>query len=185
MHDILLYLQDKSIADLTFRTLADGLGISSYVLVYHFGSREELISQIVHAIEARPSEVLEPEMVTADRAAFEAWLRHAWKVGIREYGIQLQRLHFEAAMQDSVLEKQRGNGRKLYHSWVDVVQEWLSNQGLGEAEARRTGRLFVATLTGLRYDVIVTGEREEATEAFERLLKSFFLTIDSELKPGS
>ncbi|MGO4452722.1 TetR/AcrR family transcriptional regulator [Arthrobacter sp. RAF14] len=185
MHDILLYLQDKSIADLTFRTLADGLGISSYVLVYHFGSREELISQIVHAIEARPSEVLEPEMVSADRAEFEAWLRNAWKVGLREYGIQLQRLHFEAAMQDSVLEKPRGNGSQLYHSWVDVVQEWLRNQGLGEAEARRTARLFVATLTGLRYDVIVTGEREGATEAFERLLKSFFLTIDSELKPGT
>ncbi|PSS44521.1 TetR family transcriptional regulator [Arthrobacter woluwensis] len=185
MHDILLYLQDKSIADLTFRTLADGLGISSYVLVYHFGSREELISQIVHAIEARPSEVLDTKLVTADREEFEAWLRTAWKVGLREYGIQLQRLHFEAAMQDSVLDKPRGNGGKLYHSWVDVVQEWLRNQGLGEPEARRTGRLFVATLTGLRYDVIVTGEREAATEAFERLLKSFFLTIDSELQRGA
>ncbi|MDP5227992.1 MULTISPECIES: TetR/AcrR family transcriptional regulator [Arthrobacter] len=181
MHDILLYLQDKSIADLTFRTLAEGLGISSYVLVYHFGSREELISQIVHAIEARPAEVLDPEMVKADRDEFAAWLWNAWKIGLREYGMQLQRLHFEAAMQDAVLEAPRGNGGALFTSWVEAVHEWLVNQGLKDEAAWRSARLFVAALTGLRYGVVVTGDRDGATESFDRLLKSFFLTIDAEL----
>jgi len=36
---ILDYLMDKTLAELTFRSLAEGLGISAYVLVYHFGSR--------------------------------------------------------------------------------------------------------------------------------------------------
>ena len=35
---ILDYLMDKTLAELTFRSLADGLGVSSYVLVYHFGT---------------------------------------------------------------------------------------------------------------------------------------------------
>ncbi|MFJ3956031.1 TetR/AcrR family transcriptional regulator [Arthrobacter sp. NPDC090010] len=182
MHDILLYLQDKSIADLTFRTLADGLGISSYVLVYHFGSREELISQIVHAIETRPAEIVDTKLVGAGRDEFEAWIRHAWKVSIREYGLQLQRLHFEAAMQDTVLDTPRGHSGQLFLDWVSVMKDWLKNQGLNEEASARIGRLFVATLTGLRYDVVVTGDREAASAAFDRLVKSFFLTIDAELR---
>lgn len=46
---ILDYLMDRTLAELTFRSLAEGLGISTYVLVYHFGSREQLVNDIVAA----------------------------------------------------------------------------------------------------------------------------------------
>ena len=50
---ILDYLMDKTLAELTFRSLAEGLGMSAYVLVYHFGSRDQLINDIVVSIESR------------------------------------------------------------------------------------------------------------------------------------
>ncbi|WP_243400645.1 TetR/AcrR family transcriptional regulator [Arthrobacter sp. Bz4] len=61
LDQILDYLLDKTFAGLSFRTLADGLGISSYVLVYHFGNREELVNQIVTHIERRDETVKMPD----------------------------------------------------------------------------------------------------------------------------
>jgi AcrR family transcriptional regulator len=37
--DIVDYLLDKPLSGLTFRTLAEALAVSTYTLVYHFGSR--------------------------------------------------------------------------------------------------------------------------------------------------
>ena len=50
---ILDYLLDKPLSSLTFRTLASGLGVSTFTLVYHFGTRAELLSEIVAAISGR------------------------------------------------------------------------------------------------------------------------------------
>lgn len=38
------YLHDKPLSALTFRTVADALGVGAYTLVYHFGTREQLIT---------------------------------------------------------------------------------------------------------------------------------------------
>jgi AcrR family transcriptional regulator len=53
LDQILDYLLDKPLSEMTFRTLARGIGVSTYSLVYHFGTREELMRDIVGAISAR------------------------------------------------------------------------------------------------------------------------------------
>ena len=41
------------IGDLSLRALADELGTSHRMLIFHFGSKEQLWGEIVHAVERR------------------------------------------------------------------------------------------------------------------------------------
>ena len=54
LEQILDYLVDKPLAKLTLRTLASALGVSTYTLVYQFGTRDELVSDIVAGLIVDP-----------------------------------------------------------------------------------------------------------------------------------
>jgi AcrR family transcriptional regulator len=63
------YLTDKPLSALTFRGLATGLGVSSFTLVYHFGTGADLVREIIGAIATRQrgfETVLDPQDVTLD-----------------------------------------------------------------------------------------------------------------------
>ena len=62
--EILDYLLDKSLASVSFRTIAQALGFSTYTLVYHFGSRAQLMREIMEAVTERQDAV-----VTRDKLA--------------------------------------------------------------------------------------------------------------------
>ena len=81
---ILDYLMDKTLAELTFRSLAEGLGMSAYVLVYHFGTRDQLINDIVVSIESR-----------LDRMPAEWWLRRSQQhaVEARRFAVRTRTFH--------------------------------------------------------------------------------------------
>jgi AcrR family transcriptional regulator len=64
--EILEYLLDKSLASVSFRTLAQALGFSTYTLVYHFGSREQLLSEIVSAVSTRTDMIEDQLLQTPD-----------------------------------------------------------------------------------------------------------------------
>ncbi|MEJ1231134.1 MAG: TetR/AcrR family transcriptional regulator [Galbitalea sp.] len=69
LQEIVDYLVDKPLSALTFRSLATTLGVSSFTLVYHFGTRAELVREIIEAIANRQRgfEVLiEPADLTLD-----------------------------------------------------------------------------------------------------------------------
>ncbi|HXR45203.1 MAG TPA: TetR/AcrR family transcriptional regulator, partial [Pseudolysinimonas sp.] len=53
LEQIVDHFLDKSLSTLTFRSLAAALDISTFTLVYHFGSRSQLIRDIIAAIASR------------------------------------------------------------------------------------------------------------------------------------
>ncbi|NKX50929.1 TetR/AcrR family transcriptional regulator, partial [Arthrobacter deserti] len=96
--DILDYLRDKSLAEVSFRSLAEGLGISSYMLVYHFGTRDQLIAEITERIQASRGPELAADPAGLGPAEFRQRLLGFWHPSLQEDTRQLQRLSFEAAV---------------------------------------------------------------------------------------
>ena len=45
------WFADHGVGDTSLRTLADGVGTSHRMLIYHFGSREGLLAAVVEAVE--------------------------------------------------------------------------------------------------------------------------------------
>src|SRR5262245_21914444 len=53
------YVFERGASDLSLRPLADALGTSSRMLIYHFGTKDQLLVEILQAARARQYAMLE------------------------------------------------------------------------------------------------------------------------------
>lgn len=178
---ILDYLMDKTLAELTFRSLADGLGMSAYVLVYHFGSRDQLINDIVVSIESRLDRMRNTDVRDIDRAAWREFLLDSWQWTMAQRNRHLTRLEFEATAQDIVAADPRGTSQEHFRMLHHKTRDWLMVQGIAEEFADTDARLFTSTFYGLQFDFVVMNEPEAATKAFELMLTVFFNNLETRL----
>lgn len=180
------FLLDKSLAQTSMRTLAEGLGISTYSLVYHFGSRAGLVHDIVAAIESRQDELL--SVVTVDTSSvdkyFAAYVR-AWEWGLRPRNQQLQRLEFEAAMIEALDSHPDGAVWTAFRAWHDVARDALVDLGLPDAAAAREGQLMVDTIFGLQFDLIVTRDVARVDALFGDALSRYRTSIEELLEENA
>ncbi|MFJ5959187.1 TetR/AcrR family transcriptional regulator [Pseudarthrobacter oxydans] len=181
---ILDYLMDKTLAELTFRSLADGLGMSAYVLVYHFGSRDQLINDIVVSIESRLDRMRNTDVQDIDRAAWRDFLLDSWQWTMAQRNRHLTRLEFEATAQDIVAAEPRGTSQEHFRMLHHKTRDWLMVQGIPEEFADTDARLFTSTFYGLQFDFVVMNEPEAATKAFELMLTVFFNNLETRLAAG-
>jgi AcrR family transcriptional regulator len=166
--DILDYLQDKSLASVSFRTISQALGFSTYTLVYHFGTRANLLSEIVAAVSTRATgieETLQQNPGTLDVYFDGLFMSWAWTLEPRNR--QLQRLEFEAALIEAVEPQQHTFSRALYETWQRIGKNALMSLGLSEADAALETRLNINTFYGIQYDFVLNNKAAAATAAFE------------------
>lgn len=169
---ILDYLLDKPLASLTFRTLAKALDVSTFTLVYQFGTRAELVNDIVQAISGRQSDI-EDRLVTNPGTldAYYENLAISWAWTLDPRNRQLQRLEFEASMLEALDPDTHNSNRALYATWLRVGRDALESFGLSPDDAQIEARIMVDAFYGLQYDLVVNGDSESATAAFNRLIE--------------
>jgi len=96
------FLADKPLSSLTFRSLASALDVSTFTLVYHFGTRAELIHEIVRA----NTRAVTPEQAYALPADtlddYVAILRMSWQWTQLPENLHRQRLEFEAGLLEAI-----------------------------------------------------------------------------------
>ena len=165
--EILDYLLDKSLASVSFRTIAKALGFSTYTLVYHFGTREQLLSEIVAAVSTRTVAVEAQLAETSDTldTYFEG-IEESWTWTLQPRNRQLQRLEFEASLIEAVEPDKYDFSRALFATWQRIGQRALTSLGLDRDDAALEVRLLVDTFYGIQYDFVLNGEAEPATRAF-------------------
>jgi AcrR family transcriptional regulator len=154
------------IADLSLRELAAAIGTSHRMLLYHFGSREGLLTAVAQAVEeAQRAVVSEWGITSADS-------RRLWQHFSDPRLWPAERLFFELYAHALL-------GRPGTEGFLDnAIEPWVSaltpafvrEAGLDEATARAEARLAVAVTRGLLLDLLATGDRVAVTEAFERYL---------------
>ena len=162
-------------------SLAEGLGVSSYVLVYHFGHREELVNEIIRTIESRLDSIRATDVRDIDREAWRAFLLESWRWTMAQRNRHLARLEFEATAQDIVAESPRGTAQEHFRMLHDKTRDWLMLQGIREEFADTDARLFTAAFYGLQFDFVVNNQPEEASQAFDLMLLVFFNNLDRRL----
>lgn len=171
LEQILDYLLDKPLSNLTFRSLATALGVSTFTLVYHFGTRAQLVSEIVKAISARAT-AIESNLIenpgTLD--AYFHGLEVSWEWTLDPTNRQLQRLEFEAAMLEALDPESHTYMRSLYEGWQRMGRNALLSFGLSEEDAEIESRLAVDTFYGIQLDLVINQDDAKATLAFERAM---------------
>jgi len=157
----LAYVRAHGFANTTLRQLAEGVGSSHRMLLYHFGSREGLLAALVDAIESAERAATDEIFATASseqEAAHRAWDRLRAPERAAD-----ERLFYElAALTAQGVEGTERFKERFIGPWLDVAG------GSGEQRAQR--RADVALMRGLVLDLLVTGDAEGVDAAFEAWL---------------
>ncbi|MBP2322190.1 AcrR family transcriptional regulator [Kibdelosporangium banguiense] len=179
------YVAEHGVSDQSLRQLAAGLGTSHRMLIYHFGSKQGMLVEIIRAVETRQREVLaelaaEPGESPGDLA------RRFWQRISDPVLWPNERLFFEVYGQ--ALQGRPGTT----HLLDDVVETWVQPatalgiaQGLSEEDARANARLGVAVTRGLLLDLLATGDREGVDAAMERFIQSYEAQLPGRTSPLS
>ena len=171
LEQIVDYLVDKPLSALTFRGLASAIGTSSFTLVYHFGTRDELVRDIITAIATRQrgfETVLDPNTITVD--SYFTGLRQTFDHTLFPRNRALQRLEFEAQMLEAVAPD-HALTRRAHEELRDRARDALVALGLEKDRAALEGQLLIDTFYGIQVGLVVSGDVERATASFERALQ--------------
>lgn len=175
---IIAFMLDKPMADLTFRGLAEHLSVSTFTLVYHFGTKQQLIADIVESINALRRAAFAEAIggsVTLDEffdAARKFWLGMATTGPARAHRLAVQRLAFEAGLSEAVRGDPAGTARGLVMSLRRSIERGLLSAGLDPATAKREARMLAMIFNGVRLDLVLTGDEATADDDFVYALDS-------------
>jgi AcrR family transcriptional regulator len=164
------YLQANGLGALSLRELAAAIGTSHRMLIYHFGSKEGLLVAVVHAVEAQQRDFLAGLVADPAVGPVEA-MRAMWRRLADPSLWPSERLFFEIYGQ--ALQGRPGTegflGR-ITDDWIDLAAEYSVQLGSPREAARADARLSVAVGRGLLLDLLATGDRARADQAFERFI---------------
>jgi len=166
------------IADLSLRELAAAIGTSHRMLLYHFGSREGLLTAVARAVEEAQRAVVSEWGITSANA------RRLWQHFSDPQLWPAERLFFELYAH-ALLGRPGTEGflDNAIEPWVTLLTPVIAREaGLDDKAARAEARLAVAVTRGLLLDLLATGDRVAVTEAFERYLRhsdNYALTVSA------
>jgi len=162
------------IADLSLRKLGAAIGVSHRMLIHYFGSKEQLLVEIVRVSEQRQRDLLsrlrlDPGLAPADAA------RSLWRQLADPRLAAQERLFFE-------IYGQALRGRPeavpvlegLVTDWLEPLVAAEVDAGTDPASARARARLGLATVRGLLLDLLATGDREGVDAAMEEFLRLYY-----------
>lgn len=162
LEDAVDYVIENGLAGLSLRPLAAALGTEASVLLHHFGSKEELLVQILNGVRDRLRRVRRGS--SAEEGV--GGLRAVWDWASDPRHDALFRLFFEAYG----LALRRPD---VYRAFLDhVIADWLEELVPDLGPERST--LAVASLRGLLLDLLTTGDRLRV-DAAAHLLSSALL----------
>ena len=160
------------LADLSLRALATAIGTSHRMLIYHFGSKEGLLAEVVATVEAGQRQVM-ADLAATDEPTHLA-VRRFWR-GLTDPSVrEHERLFFEVVAQ--ALQGRPGTERlreTLVEPWLDVVAADGVRRGLPPDVARTQARLGMAVTRGLLLDLLATGDLDGVDAAMELFLDAF------------
>jgi AcrR family transcriptional regulator len=142
-------------AERSLRALAAGLGTSHRMLIYHFGSKEGLLTAVAREVEARQRAALadidDPDPAEAGwtfwRRLTDESLRANEKLFFQLYGQALGGTPGTAEFLDGIID-----------DWLEPLGELLARMGVPEDRRPAQARLGLAVARGLLLDLVTTGD---------------------------
>lgn len=167
--DAVEHFAQNGIGDASLRAIATSIGTSHRMLIYHFGSREGLLAEVVRTVEQQQRDLLaELEGLPLEQQAEEFWRR------VTEAALIYGPLFFELsahAMQD--LPHTEALKADLINVWLPPLIRLCVKAGIPEDQAPAYARLGLASSRGLLFDLLLTGDRAGVDEASALLNRLF------------
>ena len=150
-------------ADLSLRGAAAALGISTFPLTYHFGSKEGLMAAALAGHEARLQAMVMAWVASEPGGDPGALVRRFWAWVSREELLPSFRLFFEVwglALQRP--DRYPGVLEAAWAPWVALLRRIALESGVPANEADAVAGLGVAASTGAMLGLLTTGDQAGA-----------------------
>jgi AcrR family transcriptional regulator len=145
------HVLEHGLIGLSLRPLAAALGTSDRMLLYHFGSKDDLVATLLRTSNDRSVALLRALPPAADvRAA----VHDLWGLFTSDPSDRCQRVYVEAAALGLLgREPYASVVREANELWVSVLADHLVASGADPARARRAVTLLDAAYMGLQLDL--------------------------------
>jgi AcrR family transcriptional regulator len=164
------YVLETGVAALSLRRAAEAVGVSHVTLQHHFGSKEQLVDEIIECLLER---IVQSQSVHIDDAPtrdadLPTRLRMVWAHLTSPGGQRDIRLFIEFVGQSLF-----GGARlsppaaRSIEQRLELITATIVGLGCPREEAGAFGTLLLATLRGLIMELLITGDRERMDAAFE------------------
>lgn len=168
---IIKHLSVAGIATSTFRSIAAAVGVSTFPLVHHFGTKNDLLDAVVQEVERRQREQI-LSLASSARLPMEEYWR--WTVANRD----MLRLDMEILVRPRVRsDTQEADASAAFSDWHEHWIAELVAVGVEPEVAQIEATLLVAATAGLQLDLITTGDVDRTTRAFHKLSAESILTV--------
>ncbi|MFM1728202.1 TetR/AcrR family transcriptional regulator [Prescottella soli] len=161
------YVIENGVAGLSMRPLAKQIGVSHASLLHHFGTKENLLAEV---IENMRRESIPPALLSGAADDPLALLTAWWADRTSEPVLRRFRVMLEIYVQ-AVLEPERYERflDRFVGQWVSALEAGLRGAGCPDGQVTPTATLLLAQMRGLSLDLLGTGDRERVDEAFALL----------------
>jgi AcrR family transcriptional regulator len=169
------YVLEHGIAGMTLRGLGSAIGTNNRMLLYYFGSKEQLIGQALGeaaqrfpAFTAGMAALDDPGVPLVDR------LLAAWRGIAAPENLPFLQLFFEVFGQ-AVHNPGRFDDflARVGHDWTNQVAKALQAEGIPAAEAAALAREIVAVWRGLQFDLLSTGDAAAVAASYAGTAAAF------------
>ena len=144
------YALEHGLIGLSLRPLAEAIGTSDRMLLYHFRDKDDLVTTILQTSNARSVATLRELPASPDIRTAVLYLWRAVSGGHQQ---QCQRLYLEAAALGLFgREPYASEVREVNVAWMDALTEHFMRADLRRADARRVAFLVDSTFMGLQLD---------------------------------
>lgn len=169
------HLEDNGVDGQSLRSIAAGAGTSHRMLLYHFGSRDGLLSAVVDGLWQRLHEEFLAHMTSVEAGgAREAALR-LWSVLDRS--VAFTPLFFELSASAMRGASWREAFRAGARAWHRQLADTLLSAGLTNRDADALARTTLQVVRGALWETAITGDQDSVDAAIRTFL--------SERWPGS
>ena len=173
----LSYVVAHGVSDMSLRPLARAVGSSPRALLYHFGSKEELVAHILARAAARQREIfakLKSRNVGSRKACRAIWdvmsapsSETAFRLFFEVYGLALQdRKRFAFFL------------KRVVQDWLTFIAEPLQKQGRDRRDAEAFATVLIAGYRGFMLDLCATRDRQRVDAAVDMWLARITDTKD-------
>jgi AcrR family transcriptional regulator len=159
-------------ADLSLRPLAEQVGTSARLLIYHFGSKDQLVADALAEVRRRVGVSLKARAAHAKPKSLRDLLMMFWEWALEPSNQPYFRLLFEVdglAMYNRInFSQEVRNANSAV--WVGLIDNAAAGLSMEAGVYSARSMLIMGALSGLLQEFLSTGDRDSTTAALSTLI---------------
>ncbi|HEX8779415.1 MAG TPA: TetR/AcrR family transcriptional regulator [Rhodanobacter sp.] len=164
---LIAHLLERGLADLSLRPLAAAIGTSARLLIYHFGTKEGLLAEVLETMQTRVRQSFAQMLAPGTSEPQPQPLKLLWQWATAKRNYPYLKLLYE--LQILAIQSPDTYAQYLQRNasnWSDLILTMLPAPRRDPAFAT----LCVAVFDGLFLELMSTGDRKRTSQALDRFI---------------